>query len=214
MPDQIEITRADLAWALKAALPHAGRDDFMPALCGVRLDVDPEAKFLYCVATDRYTIGCARVPIIAGDHPAADVTLPLAEARELLRRLKGKDPSPLQVSREAVTFDGFYRYRPVQMPPLSRETKEFPDWRKVLGGMVRKSAELPADGQGYNPAYLSRFSTASTRHTPVSVYPVKGPMTVVLGENFAGAVIGVRSASNNPTSFLAAWRDALPEVTK
>src|SRR5258708_37911494 len=86
----LNCSRADLLWALKATLPHVCRDLFVESLCGVRLEIVPDEKMLYCVATDRYTLGVATLPIDDANEPA-EVTVPTAEVRDLMRKLPDRD---------------------------------------------------------------------------------------------------------------------------
>lgn len=214
MSGTIEVDRKNLAWALRAALPHAGRDKFLPTLRGVRLDIDPHAKALYCVATDRYTLGCARVKIEAGDHTPAAVTLATADVRDLLRRVVPADGlARLALYPDEVVLDDFFRYRPAVSPPHSG-CGEFIDWRKLLGPMLRKPPRLPGKDRAWNPGYLARFATARKDVPGVVLMPVLNA-AILLGADFVGAITPARTAGSEAPEALRSWREAIPaEVAK
>lgn len=207
--------RADLAWALRAVLPHASRDKMIETLCGIRLEVVPAEHTLYCVATDRYTIGAATVAF-TGDHDATEVTLPSAEVRDLLRKLtagKGEKEARLAVADRFVLLDDFYRFR--VMPVIIRPgyPAKWIGWRELLGKMLRYPPGVPGPDTGYNSAYLARFATAGRPAQAVTVMPVRAlrsAMTVVLAENFAGAVMGARQPETSAPAHLRRWRELIP----
>lgn len=210
--------RADLAWALKAVLPHASRDKKIEILCGIRLEVVPAEHTLYCVATDRYTLGAATVEF-TGDHDAAEVTLPSAEVRDLLRKLtagNGGKEARVSVTDRFVLLDDFYRFK--VMPVIIRPgyPAKWIQWRDLLGKMLRYPPGVPGPDTGYNSAYLARFGQAATPEHGVTVMPVRSTgaqrssLTVVLAENFAGAVMGRRQPETIGPAHLRRWRELIP----
>lgn len=214
MSGTIEVDRKELAWALRAALPHAGRDKILPQLMGVHLDIDPHAKTLFCVATDRYTMGCARVRIEAGDHTPIGFTLATADVRDLLRRVvPGDGLARLTAWPDEVMLDDFFRYRPIANPVPGSRYMDFPSWRKLLGPMLRKPPSLPGKDRAWNPGYLARFATARKDVPGVVLMPQRNS-AVVLGADFAGAITPARVDGDQGPAALRSWREAIPaEVT-
>lgn len=209
MSGEIEVSRAALAWAIRAALPHACRDHRLPVLGGVLLDLDPAAKTVYAVATDRYTFGVGRAAIESGDHTTIAVLLDVAGVRDLLRHLKGDGPATLKTYPDELILDGFYRFRPVQIEPPRGRVHAYPDWRRMLGNVLRTRPALPARDLGYHLPLLARFASAERDRVPLTVMPLDR-MTVVLGQDFAGAVMGAYAVQRDGAADLAAWRDAMP----
>lgn len=209
----------ELRWALKAALPHVSADDTLPALAALRIEIDPEAKAIWCVGTDRYTIGVARV---AGDIDGSRIeaaSLAPADVEEIRRRLKdGEDTVELEIDGDAitggtVTLDRFDRWR------VATEMK-YADWRELLGKALRHEASIPADDIGYYGPYLARFAPAEqgTRNRGALVFvPVttgsssewkrEGGMFLVLGKDFVGGIMGRREVVRD--ALLSFWRDVI-----
>jgi hypothetical protein len=201
--------KADLAWALKAVLPHAlpecGRL-LLRQLCGLRLEV--AAGALYVAATDQYTLGVARVAI-GGDHREFEVTLDRADVPELLRKLKGDEPAMLALHDDKIVLDGFYRYRPLVGAP------GYPSWRKILGRALRAKPCIPPPDHGGNADHLARFRSAvRSNQEPLVFMPVsKGRLTVVIGQDFAGAAASIRS-SGEARAWRAGWCARIPAEVK
>jgi hypothetical protein len=209
----ITCDRADLAWALRAVLPHVLRDrGCLPALEGVRLEVAAASKLLYVVATDRYTLGVATVPVTGDLEPAATV-IDAGDVREMLRRLKAKGECELAVYDDGeVCLDWRARW---QQPT----TLEFPDWRGLLAPALRYPPMVPGPRHAWNPEYLARFAPAARECVPLVFMPVAwhgrdghppAPMTVVVGEDFTGLAMGARDGPLDAPAALRRWRQLLP----
>jgi hypothetical protein len=92
-----------------------------------------------------------------------------------------------------LAVDSRVRYEPWTEAP------DYPDWRRLLTQVLRARPALPAPHQGLNPEYLGRFAPArrpGNTGRALTFMPVsKGATDLicsVLGEQFAGAVMGVR----------------------
>ena len=206
----IRCDRADLAWALKAVLPHVLRErDYLPSLEGVRLEADPATKTLYCIATDRYTLGVARVDASAGE--AASTVIDRDDVREMLRRLRAKGECELAVYDDGeVCLDWRARWQ-------KSSDLEFPDWRGLLTSALRRKPIVPASYHAMDPGYLARFAPASRDSVPLVFMPVAwsdgghpAPATVVVGDSFTGLAAGTRDGTLDAPAALRRWRELLP----
>jgi hypothetical protein len=211
----VRVQRGDLAWAIKAVIPHACRDLDLPVLAAVRIEADPDGA-VYAVATDRYTFGAAWIPG-SRDHddtPVAAAMLSIPDARELARRMAGEgdQPADLQFYDDGeLAVDYRVRFEPWTEEP------EYIEWRKLLGQVLRAKPALPAANQGLNPEFLGRFAAGrrpGNTGRALTFMPVsKGATDLVcsvLGEQFAGAIMGVRltpssDAPGTPAEFRADW---------
>lgn len=214
---RVDADAHDLAWALKAVLPHASRDETRPEVNAVRFELD--GGWLHLIATDRYSLGVARIQAahIADGEVRASVMLP--DARDLLKHVKAEHGNAaLYVgSRGEVSLPG----RPPCAPVA---TLAFPDWQRVLGEALHAQPAVTPDRFGFDPALLGRFSAAK-EGANLSFRPVlcgePGPVSggeipllmLVFGERFAGLAAAAtldRSQEPYPVRDLAAWREAVP----
>jgi hypothetical protein len=211
MTSTISVPAAKLRLMLTAVLPHACRDDTLPALCGVSFEFRDGTLFL--AATDRYTIGIAREPVpgsVAAEVPAQSAILPLEAARALRRMLKkqagvaaviiGSDT----LSVECAAVSGSWR----------ATDGKFVDWRPLLHGALTGTLEPLGDSAGVNPQELSRLGIgagrtgtalnirllASARSGPV-------PMVMAIADDwFIGAVMPVRHfAGEEDSDYAIQW---------
>ena len=209
----ITCDRADLAWALKAVLPHTLRErGHPPSLEGVHLEAAPDDKTLYVVGCDRYTLGVARVDAVINDPAQTIIDTP--DVREMLRRLKAKGECELEVYDDGeVCLDWKARWqRHTELP--------FPAWRGLLGPALRYPASAPGRKWGWSAEYMARFAPAARDSVPLVFMPVVRvpssygdavPMIVVLGEQFTGLVMSARLAGVlDAPAALRRWRELLP----
>lgn len=123
MPTTCTVPGPDLAAALRAVRFAAGSDPDLPVLAGVLMDLGPDALTL--VATDRYRMAIATLPVDAVDGPATGVVVPLP----LVDRLAALAAGPV-----TITVDG----DEVAVGSAAGSARgagvagEYPDYRRVL----------------------------------------------------------------------------------
>lgn len=201
----VRVQRGDLAWAIKAALPHACRDMDLPVLAAVRIEAAADGT-VYAVATDRFTFGAAWIPGVRDRDgtPVAAALLSVPDARELARRMAGdgNQAADLEFYDDGeLTVDYRVRYPAA----VDDDPFDYPEWRKLLGQVLRAKPALPAANQGLNPEFLGRFAAGrrpGNTGRALTFMPVsKGATDLVcsvLGEQFAGAIMGVRFYKRSP----------------
>jgi hypothetical protein len=202
----------DLAWALRAVLPHAAANKVLPQLGAVRLELDA-AGALLAVATDTHTIGCAMVPCDRDPGDTACALVAADDVREIIRRLRGQVSADLAFYADGEVVVGWtHRY------PLV--PGEYPAWRPALGELLRYPARTLQREHGILPDYLARFRDAALPggQGALTVMPVHDDTrpahgaVVVIGDRFAGAVMVARLyySDYDPAAQLAQWRARLP----
>ena len=196
--------RADLTYALTAALTHEGNRKG-----GVGLAV--RAGMLRAYATDGYTAGLAQVPW--PQVQPFDACLPAAEARDLMRFLR---PSRVDEQTETVemlaqdgelhvAIPGDSQVFTLQEPVYSEDT--FIALLGKLNGLPTEYGECL-----YSPNLLSKFAKAQrTASDRLRLYPKRahngkyGIALLTIGEHFIGSIAGLDSSIDTDlvlTSFL------------
>ncbi|RMI46442.1 DNA polymerase III subunit beta family protein [Streptomyces triticirhizae] len=133
----LTLAGAELAAALDAVRFAVGHDPELPALAGVLFDV--EDGTLRLVATDRYRLAVAGVPLSArGDRARALVATPVVDAMRAL--LTGAAwPARLTVRPVDVALEVGGR---VASGPAVDET--YPDYRRLVGGAAGRRVVVDA----------------------------------------------------------------------
>jgi hypothetical protein len=212
MTTTISVPARMLRRRLTLVLPHCGEDDTLPALQGVRLEV--QDGWLYLAATDRYTMAVARLPVPgAGEVPVPDqaTLLPAETARALRRLLKGADGvAALSLGENRISADignGTTGRWPAD------DKAKFPEWRPMLAKMLAAGTAELGDGHGVDPGKLARFAIGADQFdlVPLSLRVTNGssrqvndgeaePAPVLLvtrGDWFIGCLMPVRLGSLN-----------------
>lgn len=199
------VNRADLAWALGAALPHAAKVSEL--LCGVALE--SAGGQLYAYSTDRYSIGIGRIEY-AGD---VSVNIPVAEAKDLLRfvkpTLKKHDVEDVQL---LVSGDELH----VALEDDESAVFSLSDGRislEEIFGQVERIAAWPREyGEMiYNPDLFGKFAKAVRDGERVHIFGhspptdnTRGMAVVTVGGSFLGAVAGIKR-DETPAHALGSW---------
>lgn len=210
----LTVGRGELAWALKAVLPHASRNDILPVLGAVAVEVDADGR-LWCAATDRYTIGATWTQGAATSAEPGSTLLEIADVKDLLRRLKGVGDVDLELYGDGDLTVG-YRVRYSRAGGDADYPLEFPDWRKLLGAMLRWPASTPARTHQVNAEFMARFAAAAPadHRSGLTFMPVRKSARVhacvVVGGRFAGVAMGTAldAPDPDPAAMLADWRTA------
>lgn len=188
----VTINAHQLGRLIDKTINHMG-SEYTEPLHGIRLDVD--AKYLYAVATDRYTIAAARYQLNHGDlnqEPWAR-TIPaehLRTLREWLDTRKGADIITIEAGDNRLVFDSPQTTYSIAVSA----SLEFPDWR----GLLRKTVDNAADAETFpavTPGNLARFNIDDNLR--VRVTADEKPI-LVFAEDFIGALMPARYAGIYP----------------
>ena len=189
----ISINAYELGRLFNQTSEHMG-SEYNEVLHGVRLEAD--ARYLYAVASDRYTIAVSRYVLSQGDQdqePFA-LTIPaenLRALREWTDSLGGAAWVTISIADARIIFEG-----PLTSLNIAVTIgQEFPDWR----GVLRKSLDQPAGGGAFpalNSGFLSRFG--ATGHTVRVRITADDKPAVFVGPDFLGAQMPTRSTVYAP----------------
>lgn len=188
----VTINAHQLGRLIDKTINHMG-SEYVEPLHGIRLDVD--ARYLYAVATDRYTLAAARYRLNHGDldqEPWAR-TIPaeyLRTLREWLDARQGADIITIEVDDSRLVFDSPQTTYSIAVS----SGLEFPDWR----GLLRGIAENTVDDETFpclNSGYLSRFNTGDILRVRVTA---DQKPALVFAEDFIGALMPARYAGIYP----------------
>ncbi|MGW4825042.1 hypothetical protein ACWEP4_40570 [Streptomyces sp. NPDC004227] len=178
----VTINAHQLGLLIDKTIGHMG-GEYVEPLHGIRLDVD--AKYLYAVASDRYTIAAARYQLNDGDQnqePFA-VTLPgehVESVREWLRTMEGAEWVTIDVTDARLIFKGPRSGLNIAITA----SLEFPDWRGLLRGIAAQTAE-GAPFPALSSDLLQRWgATGQSLRTRVTA---DRKAVLFFGEDFIGA---------------------------
>ena len=180
-------------------------DDSIESLHGIRLDVD--ARYLYAIASDRYTLAAARYRLDHGDTAQGPWarTVPgehIPALRKWLSSHKGASRITVEAVEDRIVFGSAQATYSVTV----NLGLEFPDWR----GLLRTISDATVDGEPFpaiNPRFLARFG--STEDTLRLRITADRQAALLIGEDFIGAMMPARFAGIGPVKeeTLASARD-------
>ena len=188
----VTINAHQLKLLLDKTIDHMG-NEYVEPLHGIRLDVD--ARYIYAVASDRYTIAAARYRLNHGDQnqePWAR-TIPagyLQPLSEWIQSMKGAGLITISTAQDRLVFEGPQSDLSIAVTP----GLEFPDWR----GLLRSMLETTVEGDLFpclNSGYLSRFNTGDNLRVR---FTADQKPAVVFSEDFIGALMPARFAGVYP----------------
>lgn len=209
------VNRDDIAWALAAVLPHAGRQSL--GLDCIGLHSKDGQLFVY--ATDAYTVGIARLPY---EGHAVSAQLSIGEAKDLERFVrisrKSDEQNNVGLVGNPVSYGYLLGYDDLELhvglqsddeevdsavfwqrPPVLRQGNLWDAISHHVGSMPER-LEVETREYTYNPAFLGRFGKAARLKTDsLRMYPYmvdsKGydynVALVTVGDNFLGAIAGM-----------------------
>jgi hypothetical protein len=188
----VTINAHQLGRLIDKTISHMG-SEYVEPLHGIRLDVD--SKYVYAVASDRYTIAVARYQLNHADQqqePWAR-TIPaeyLRSLREWIQSMKGAGLITISTAKDRLIFEGPQTDLSIAVTP----GLEFPDWR----GLLRSMLETTVEGDLFpclNSGYLSRFNTGDILRVR---FTADQKPAVVFSEDFIGALMPARFAGVYP----------------
>ena len=186
----IPMRRDDLGWALTAVLPHCGS---LPELATVGIESGLRGTYLY--ATDRYTIGVARI----GSALGFSATLPKSEATDLLRFVRPDKVAEQAEAVETLLDDRGGLHIALQSDSAVFETEESRFNFTDITLRLRLLEALPNEYERleYNPSFTVRFAKAKRESndrlgiTPKRFKGRNGVALVTVGKDFIGAIAGL-----------------------
>lgn len=184
----VEVNRADLAWALRAVLPHVGQHE-------PKDTVGLGESFAW--ATDGYTLGIAQI----GDG-AADLLvcwLPSSEAKELERSIRCARKAEEEESVWLLVNDAELHVQVGEEPGVVYDLTDRGPTAEFVNDYIGRLNARPAEQTGLvvNPKLLSRFTKAQrfdSDRLQLDGYNVDtehGDILVRVGDRFVGAVAGM-----------------------
>ncbi|MGW1949936.1 hypothetical protein ACWCRC_37225 [Streptomyces sp. NPDC001940] len=191
----VTINAHQLGRLIDKTIDHMG-SEYTESLHGIRLDVD--AKYLYAVASDRYTIAAARYRLNVDEQqqePWAR-TIPAAylrSVREWIQQMEGAVLVTISTVEDRLVFKS-----PQSDLTMAVSTSlEFPDWRGILRAQVEQAADSSDMFPALNAGYLARFNNGDTIR--VRLLGDEKPV-LVFAQDFLGAQMPTRHAGLYPTA--------------
>lgn len=159
---------------LSAVLPHAGTDETLPVLCGVRVEVS--AGCLFFVATDRCSLAASRLRIPGGSQdarPDRAALLPPGNAKALLHYLRNATATVALtfLAASLVAEDSSGATETFRLEPGDG----FPAWRPLIAGMI--AAEPCELDDGYALS-LERTARLTGGRDPLGIFPLSLRLTL------------------------------------
>jgi hypothetical protein len=205
------MTGSQLHRMLAAVLPSAATEALLPPLNAVHLETGPAGA--YAVATDRYTLAVARHADPSPRRDCAQITIPRAAALTMLKLTRRRDPvAALRISggQATVRIAGGITYK---TPGIDARYR-YPDWRRLLRGLLAAPDAPAGQPLDLNPAYLARFAAAAADlHVSIRQIPGQRCRTLVItaGDWFAGALMA-KAETGRATAGPGGWLADLSPV--
>lgn len=217
----ISVSARELCRHLAAVLPHAGRDDDLPMINGISVQVLDGV--LYLAATDRYTLAVTRLQIpgaAAEPVPDESVLLPRKAAKALMRLVRDLDGT-VALGVAGGRLSAYAEDGTTSTWPLRKG--EFVNWQKLLHKMLAAEQVPLGEDCGVDPAKLARFAgvqeplaweslsiriTSDVTFTGRTGDKEAKPAPVVLvtrGDWLVGALMPVRRSGSSVAEAAEAW---------
>src|SRR6266568_835321 len=198
------MNRADLAWALRAVLPHAagGRNGVIGS--------EPLGNVTYFYATDHYTTGIARV----NDYAGWCWQMSAKEATELMRfirpeRVADRAQEIVYVQLSQELHVGYGEGGQIEPVTAVFETVEHEVKLETLIGFISQLNDAPVEWDEliYQPKVFERFTQAEReksgdrlRILPKHAIDRNGAAIVTVGSDFLGAIAGLTYDQEGPVN--------------
>ena len=182
------VNSAEFATAVAQVAVAAGRDDTLPMLTGVRLEIDGEK--LTFAATDKYRLAVRELawsPSSAGEASAQDV-IPARTLADAARSLAQSDELTIALSASAGAGDGIIGFSGATGGRASRATTrlldpQFPPYRTLLPTEWSATAEVAV--APFVEA-VKRVALLADRSTPVRLEFAEGGVNLSAGGDDEG----------------------------
>lgn len=212
---QFDISTKTLAQLVKPVVPLAHKDGMLPSLNAVRLQAF--GKYLTASATDRYKAGMSRVALDPAPPVGLDITIGLAELRQLLSVFKSdvrmERTVTITVLDDRIKVEQAFGlgFLDASMSfPLVKG--EFPD---LVALFARPVATEPVSSVGLNASHIAEFRHAIRDGEPLVIRSSdqNKPVIITAGDHFLGLLMPTRIASGAEIDALGEWSDifAAPE---
>jgi DNA polymerase III subunit beta len=177
------VNSAEFATAVAQVAVAAGRDDTLPMLTGVRLEIDGERLTL--AATDRYRLA-VRELTWTPNNPSADAAQVLVPARTLAdaaKSLAGSEEMSIALSSLGGTGEGIIGFAGTSHGRASRATTRlldatFPAYRSLLPSEWSSTAEVAVSAM---VEAVKRVALVADRNAPVRLEFDDGSLALSAG---------------------------------
>ncbi|MFZ2175681.1 MAG: hypothetical protein WAW17_16915 [Rhodococcus sp. (in: high G+C Gram-positive bacteria)] len=203
-----EVLSHELHLLLKTAAEFASRDDTLPSINVVHLEV--QNNQLLAVGTDRFVMGVARASVAgpAEQLPEGfllDVTVTDVKALLPLLKVAKRDESSLTVS-VTVGKDALHLLRSDGVAArLVDADVEFPKWRHLMGNARNAQRIGTATGHAVSisPDLLAKFAKAKRAGDFMAIEPNQEsayrPIVIRVGTHFIGILMPTRVPDGSST---------------
>lgn len=205
---RIDMTTREWHELVRPVLPHTFNDKDFPELQHVRIEVTPNA--ICAVATDRYTLGAERHPLIHGHADSVPpIALHSADVKATLKLFtysKDEDPqlrvtidrasvpiaiagTPASAGCMAITLEDEAGVRVVLRDATTPSRAPLANWRKQLCGALSRPLAGELSALSVHAGQLARWTAAVRAGERLAIYPgddEKAPLLVLVEDHFAG----------------------------
>lgn len=215
-PTEFEVTvpASRFAWLVNSTLPFADDGRTLPILGALHFTTLD--GYLYASATDRYTLGMARIKD-AAESPVPDglsATVARATAKQIVLWFKaprGMDPTLRLVFTETtvrVSVVGGFGDIEDAAVTWQLVPGEYPTLGHVVTGAAEKfkAAGSPSP-VSFNPGFLARFAHVIDGGEPLTMWagdPIAA-VSVRIGNDFFGVIMPTRHQNRSPEMTDLAW---------
>lgn len=182
------VDSAAFATAVAQVAVAAGRDDTLPMLTGVRLEIDGEK--LTFAATDKYRLAVRELPWSpsSAGEASAEVVVPARTLADAAKSLAGSEQLTIALSASAGAGDGIIGFTGTTGGRASRATTrlldpQFPPYRTLLPTEWASTAEVTV--APFTDA-VKRVALLADRSTPVRLEFADGNVTLTAGGDDEG----------------------------
>jgi DNA polymerase-3 subunit beta len=162
----------------------AGRDDTLPMLTGVRLEIDGDRLTL--AATDRYRLAVREINWSPASSAAAEaqVLVPARTLHEAARSLTGEAELTISLSSSSTGGEGIIGFSGTGRRTTTRLLDaQFPPYRTLLPQEFAVTAEVPV---GTLSEAVKRVALVAERGNPVRLQFADGSLTLTAGGDDEG----------------------------